>query len=1029
MAFDGALDMDTTPSEAPHSADLAETLFDATRAELSARAPPLSTYRLQLHPGFGFQAARAVIPYLARLGVGALYSSPLLKATPGSEHGYDVVDHGQLNPELGTPEDLDRLCEALAAHRMGHVLDTVPNHMGIERGNALWDDVLENGPASRYANTFDIDWRPVKAELEDKVLLPVLGDQYGIVLERGELVLEYAGSGFWVRYYDRRFPIGPRGYGLILGHGLEALERELGPDHESFLELRSILTAIEHLPRRTDTSAALVTERGREKEVIKRRIAALWRKSGSVAAFLERNVRELNGVPGDPRSFDLLDELLQHTCSYRLAHWRVAGEEINYRRFFDINGLAAIRVEDPEVFDEAHQLPLKLLREGKATGLRIDHPDGLFDPTAYFEHLQQRFFLERARALHADGGSAVPFEALSPWLTARWREEVARDPGSPLRKALYVVVEKIQGGRERIPDAWAVHGTTGYRFANAISGVFVDRSHERGFNALYARFIGHPVDYEALLYEKRRLVLSGSMASEVNGLARALNRISERNRRTRDFTLNSLRRALVELVACFPVYRTYVDHSPELDPRDVRYLEETIARAKRQDLGLNVSIFDFLGDILLRRYPEHLTQAEREERLRFAMKLQQLTGPVMAKGLEDTVFYLYNRLSSLNEVGGEPERFGTTLSTFHARNQDRAVRWPSAMLSSSTHDTKRSEDVRARLSVLSEVPALFRRAIQEWARLNARHKTEVGGKPAPDANAEYLFYQTVVGAWPMGSPPPDELDAFRVRMRAYLLKATKEAKVETSWVNPNPAYDAAVARFVDQALDPVAGRAFLKSAEAFKRRIERAGQLNALGQAVLKLTSPGTADVYQGCELWDLSLVDPDNRRPVDFGLRARLLEGLDAALVQDRPGLCRELLQHPDDGRVKLFVHAELLRYRRANEALFRTARYEPLQTQGPEAERLIAFCRVAGLREGGVRELVVAVPRLVFAFVDQGLPLAEAFTGTNLVLPGAGRGTTLRSLFTGREVPVEAGPAGGTVPAAALFEDFPVAVLERET
>lgn len=1025
MAFEGAQDPDTTLPEAedPPSPE-AHALFAAVREELEARAPPLSTCRLQLHPGFGFQAARAVVPYLARLGVGALYSSPILKAAPGSAHGYDVVDHTQLNPELGTPEDFDALCQTLRAHGLGQVLDTVPNHMGIERGNALWDDVLENGPASRHARTFDIDWHPAKAELEDKVLLPVLGDQYGVVLERGELVLEHAAGGFWIRYHDRRFPVGPRGYGLILGHRLDALEQELGADHPSLIELKSILTAIAHLPLRTDTAQAQVAERGREKEVIKRRIAELGRASGSVAAHLERNVRELNGVPGEPRSFDLLDALLQHACSYRLAHWRVAGEEINYRRFFDINGLAAIRVEDPEVFDEAHRLPFQLLREGKVTGLRIDHPDGLFDPTAYFEHLQERFFLERARDRHAASGSGTPFEALAPRLSVLWREELALCPRSPLRKALYVVVEKIQGGRERIPDAWAVHGTTGYRFANAISGVFVDRSHERELNALYARFIGHALDYEALVYEKRKLILSVSMASEVNGLARELNRISELNRRTRDFTLNSLRRALVELIACFPVYRTYVDGSPELDARDVQYLEETLARAKAQDPGLNVSIFDFLGDILLRRHPEHLTAPERAQRLRFAMKLQQLTGPVMAKGLEDTVFYLYNRLSSLNEVGGEPERFGTPLATFHARNQDRAARWPSAMLSSSTHDTKRSEDVRARISVLSEIPALFRRALGEWSRLNARHKTEVQGRPAPDANTEYLFYQTVVGAWPMGTPSAEELDAFRSRLREYLLKATKEMKLQTSWVNPNPAYDAAVARFVERALDPSSGRAFLRSAEAFKRRIEKPGQLNALGQAVLKLTSPGTADVYQGCELWDLSLVDPDNRRPVDFALRARLLEALDVGLAQDRRGLCRELLARLDDGRVKLLLHAVLLRHRRANPALFRRGRYQPLETRGPEAERLIAFRRTLG-----EAELWVAVPRLLFALLDSGRALAEAFAGTNLVLPGEGRRTTLRSLFTGREVRVEATPEGGTVSAAALFEDFPVAVLERET
>jgi (1->4)-alpha-D-glucan 1-alpha-D-glucosylmutase len=997
--------------------DLGEALFLRVKSELLALETPLSTYRLQLHKGFGFRDARAVLPYLDKLGVHALYSSPVLRAMPGSTHGYDVIDHGQLNPELGSPEDHERLCEEVRARRMAHVLDTVPNHMGIERGNRLWDDVLENGPASRYARTFDIEFDPVKAELRDKVLLPVLGDQYGVVLERGELKLEFTGGGFSLRYYEKLYPIGPRGYALILGHRLEALERELGADHKSFIELQSILTSIAHLPTRVEIEPATVAERAREKEVIKRRLGELARASASVAAFIDRNVREINGTPGEPRSFDLLDRILSEHCAYRLAHWRVAGEEINYRRFFDINGLAAVRVEDEQVFEEAHQLPLRLLREGLITGLRIDHPDGLFDPTAYFLRLQERFFLERARAHCGRIAPAADFSALEHGLRERWRNEIAEHPNSPLRKALYVVVEKIQGGRERIPDAWAVHGTTGYRFANAVTGLFVDGGNERALTEIYERFIGQRVDFGQLVYQKKKLILSASMSSEVNQLARELNRISEMNRRTRDFTLNSLRRALVEFIALFPVYRTYVDDSRELDARDLQYIEWTIAHAKEQDPTTNASIFDFLADILLRRYPDFLDEDERRVWLRFAMRLQQVTGPVMAKGLEDTVFYVYNRLVALNEVGGEPERFGIDLDTFHVRNQERARDWPAALLTTSTHDTKRSEDVRARISVLSELPLEWRTALRRFVRQNARHKRPVHDRPAPDANDEFLFYQTVLGAWPMGMRAGEAgWDEFSRRIRDYMLKAIKEAKVNTSWTNPDAAYDEATAYFVERALDPKEGRVFLRGAEELVRRIERPGQLNALGQVLMKLASPGTADVYQGCELWDLSLVDPDNRRPVDFALRAQLLEGLEKAWAADPKALCRELVAQMNDGRVKLFLHWRALWLRRELPEVFRRGDYLPLEAAGPRAENLVAFARTQG-----PHAVIAGTPRLVANLTEKD-SLAEAFAGTQLVLPAALAGRTFVDVFTGEALTA----TDGKLDVGACLANFPGILLK---
>jgi (1->4)-alpha-D-glucan 1-alpha-D-glucosylmutase len=995
----------------------ARALLDQVREELLAEAgTPLSTYRVQLSGAFTFHAAARVVPYLRRLGITHLYASPILQAAPGSTHGYDVVNHQAVNPELGGSRGLDALSDALQAAGLGLLLDVVPNHMGIEQGNALWMDVLENGPSSFHARSFDIDWDPVKEELKDKVLLPVLGDQYGQSLERGELRLIYERGAFFVRYHDRRFPLAPCQYSRVLGLGLEELARTLPPEDPALVELRSVLTAIEHLPRPTETDLARVLERKREKEVIKRRLHAIVEQSPAIAAHLEENLRTFNGDPADPRSFDRLDDLLD-ACSYRLAHWRVAGEEINYRRFFDVNGLAAIRVEDPEVFEQAHAVVFHLLAEGKVSGLRIDHPDGLLDPTAYFLDLQERYFLIRARRRCERDG--LRWEELAGPLAALYREEVRAHEDHPLRRALYVVVEKIQGGKERIPSAWAVHGTVGYRFANVVTGLFVDRSAEAALTETYHRFIGREVDYPQLVYEAKRLVLTTSMSSEVNVLARELNRISELSRRTRDFTLDSLRRALVELISLFPVYRTYVDGWREVDTRDEQYVTWAIARARRHDPATNASLYDFLQDVLLRRSPAGTSAAEREVRLRFAMKVQQLTGPAMAKGLEDTAFYRYHRLTSLNEVGGEPERFGCTTATFHLRNQERAEQWPSSLLATSSHDTKRSEDVRARIDVLSEVPDEWRAAVRRWARLNARHKTAVRDRPAPDANDEYLYYQTLIGAWPMGDGLPDP--SFQARMARYMEKAIKEAKLHTSWINPEQAYDAAVQRFVERTLDGAHSRAFLESARAFKRHIERTGQHNALGQVVLKLASPGVADFYQGGELWDLSLVDPDNRRPVDLAARLALLDRLDRQARRDPVRLCRSLARHMTDGRVKLYLTAQGLRLRRRRAGLFRQGDYRPLDVDGPLEQRLVAFARH---HQGAW--VVAAAPRLVHRLLARGRSLGEGYRGTAILLPRELGEVPLTSVFTGRKVRARKTKAAPALDAGELLREFPVVLLE---
>ena len=992
--------------------ELYAELRAAAQSGRCATRRPASTYRLQLTKDFGFERAAAVVPYLHALGVTDLYLSPILEAAPGSTHGYDTVDHGRISLELGGEAAYAALCEALARHGLGQIVDFVPNHMGVGPQNAWWMEVLENGPSSRYAYFFDVDWRPVKAELENKVLIPVLGDQYGVVMEKGELRLERQGGTFYIRYWDHRFPVAPRSVPQVLSHRLEELRDALGPEEPSVWELESICTSLQKLAPRSETDAQKVAERAREKEVAKRRLLGLCEASPAVREHVDGNVALFNGRPGEPRSFDLLDRLLD-SQAYRLAHWRVAGEEINYRRFFDVNGLAAIRMEDERVFDEAHRLLLDLVRQGKVNGLRIDHPDGLYDPTAYFQRLQASALLEQGRAIAERRGAALEAGSAA---ALRARLEAGLAAGELPPRPLYVVAEKILSSHERMPEAWAIDGTTGYEFLAAASGLFVDASAEESLTEGYARFTGLRQDFRDIAYQNKRIITSSSMASEINMLVNRLNRISETNRRTRDFTLNELRRALVEFVSHFPVYRTYVTPAGEVDERDRRYVEATLLRARRRSPVTDPSIYDFLRDVLLLRYPDGLAEAEQHQWLEFTLKLQQVTGPVTAKALEDTSFYVYDRLVSLNEVGGEPREFGTSVKAFHALNAARRERWPGSLAATSTHDTKRSEDVRVRIAALSEVPREWRALLARWARHHRHLKTDVDGEAAPDRNDELLLYQTLVGTFPDPAPRPgsEEHAAYAGRITAYMQKAIREAKVHTSWTNVDAEYEQAVTRFTEGVL---AAPDFLESFVPFARRVAAAGRISSLSQVALKLASPGPCDIYQGCELWDLSLVDPDNRRPVDFALRTRLLdelgrraEGAPAA----RAALAREVSQ-PDalrDGRAKLLLLRQGLRLRRERPALFLEGDYLPLTVEGPHADRVVAFAR----RQGGAA-LVCVAPRLTLGLLDDGGAPTTRWEG-RVALP-AGFPGPLADVVTGARR--EAGELG----LADLFSDFAVALL----
>jgi (1->4)-alpha-D-glucan 1-alpha-D-glucosylmutase len=991
---------------------------------------PAATYRLQFNAAWTFRDARDLVPYLHALGISDLYASSYLAARAGSTHGYDVIDHSRLNPEIGDEAEYRGLVDALRAAGMGQVVDVVPNHMGIgESANRWWMDVLENGPSSPYAEYFDIDWDPIRPELVNRVLLPILGDQYGRVLENRELVLEYDAGTLAVRYYGTRLPVDPGSTIPILLHRQDALAAALDAGDPRLQEYQSIVTALRNLPARTETAPERVQERRREKEVVRRRLAELVESCPPVRAAIEETLAVFNGKPGDPRSFDLLDQLLADQ-PYRLAHWQVAADEINYRRFFDINDLAAIRMEHPGVFRETHALIFRLVEDGSVTGLRIDHPDGLYDPLGYFAALQRERFGQLARAPGAPPGPAEGGAELDPATASALEQFVRRcepEPAAPGCRPLYVVAEKILGTGERLPARWAIHGTTGYEFMNLVGGLFVDRAGERGMTAAYVAFTGRRTAFPDMVYVAKQLILEVSMSSELSVLGRVLDRLSERNRYSRDFTLNSLTKALREVIACFPVYRSYIDgRSAELALQDRACVEVAVAFAKRRNPAISPSVFDFVRDTLLLRGPDHADESHRAAQLAFVQRFQQLTAPVTAKGVEDTAFYRYHRLVSLNEVGGDPDRFGVTVEEFHRQCVARQRDWPGSLSATSTHDTKRGEDVRMRIHVLSELPRQWRAAVTRWHRHNRRHLGRVDGAEAPDRNDEYLLYQTLVGAWPLEPLEGDAAARFRERVEQYMLKAAREAKVHTSWISPNEPYEAALRAFVGRILDAAHGRAFLDDFATFHPPIARVGMVNALAQALLKITVPGVPDFYRGTELWDLNLVDPDNRRPVDFARRRALLSELDARTGPgaDLAGLARELLGAWPDGRVKLYTIRRALAVRRAAAALFRDGEHAPVSVEGAAASHVCAFARRLGDR------VVLAVaPRLTARLTGGGreLPLGPGvWRDTVLALPDGIARQGYRDAFTGAILEPGEREGGRALRLADVLAGFPVALLE---
>lgn len=1035
----------------------------AIESLVASHRAPSATYRVQFNAGFTFDHAHAIADYLHDLGISHIYASPIFQARQGSTHGYDVCDPTIVSATLGGEAGLDALSAALAERHMGLVLDIVPNHMGInDPCNTWWLNVLESGPSSEYASFFDIEWNPVKPELRNRVLLPILEDQYGNVLEAGKLRLLFEDGAFWITYYKNRLPIAPRTYLPILnrilarltpagpGRDTETLTAltasthapDTSADADPRIELASIITAVGHLPEPTETDPEKRAERAREKEVIKRRLVALCQSSREMAALFDAVVAELNGRPDDPASFNELDALLEAQI-YRLAHWRVAGEEINYRRFFDINDLAALRVELPRVFQATHALAFRLLAEGKVSGFRVDHPDGLYDPVAYFARLQERHLrsaLQREMGLDDTPELA---EEVGRWV----RERAAAQQRQGCRWPLFVVAEKILSEREPLPLDWAVCGTTGYDFLASANGLFIHPAHANRFTAIYEQYLGEGVDFERIALDAQKLIMKGALASEINELSHEIERIGERNRHYRDFTLYNLRVAVREVMASLPVYRTYINaETGAVSERDRKVLTAAIRQAARRRSDIDASVFRFVEDTLLLRNLKTFGEQDRVSVRNWVMKFQQISGPVMAKGVEDTTFYRYHRLVSLNEVGGHPVQFGTTVEQFHRDNARRATHWPHSMLTTSTHDNKRSEDVRTRVDVLSELPDVWAAALAEWSELNAGARTALAdGMHAPDRNDEYLFYQTLLGTWPFASPPTEgdspwgflwqpaagpQHEEYAARITTYMQKAVKEAKIHGSWISPDEAYDEGLAAFVSRLLSPEPENRFLASLAPLARRVAYFGQFNALAQTVLKLTSPGLPDIYQGNELWDLSLVDPDNRRPVDYARRQQALAAIrdrEAAMPapnavngNGRLALAHELLDASHDGCIKLYVTYRTLNYRRSHDAFFADAAYQPLTATGTHAGHVVAFARTAG--EGHV---IVVVPRLVATLMGEREtpPIGgEVWQDTRLTLPAEWTGMAYRNLFTGEHL---AAPA---LPLGQVLGHFPVAVLVPE-
>jgi (1->4)-alpha-D-glucan 1-alpha-D-glucosylmutase len=922
---------------------------------------PLVTYRIQFNSDFDFQAAQAIVPYLKELGVSDLYASPIFTARKGSTHGYDVVNPQEINPELGGIEKFDELIQVLKKYEMGWLQDIVPNHMAFDSQNKMLVDVLENGSDSEFHNFFDINWDHHYADLRGRVLAPFLGKFYGDCLESGELQVHYEEGGLSLHYYDLKFPLRIESYIQILNHDLGVLREKLGREDPNFVKLLGVLYAVKYIPS---------GEEGRERYdqivFIKRMLWDLWNDCPEIREFIENNIKLLNGEPGNSESFARLDALLSEQF-FRLAYWKVGNEELNYRRFFTVNDLISMRVEDQNVFDQTHQFIFELVQNGKITGLRVDHIDGLYNPAQYLIRLREN----------------VP--------------------------DTYVVVEKILEENEELPLNWSIQGTTGYDYMTKVNNLFCQRTSQSEFDAVYYAFVGRATAYESLTDENKRMIIGKHLAGDIDNLAHLLKRLSVRHRYASDFTMYGLKRALVEVLALFPIYRTYISREGSRKA-DQDCMKQLLAKAKEKTPN-SANELHFMEKFLLLEFDDSLTEEDKSLWLDFLMRLQQYTGPLMAKGVEDTVMYIYNRLISLNEVGSNPGHFGISSEDFHTFNYDRCTQWPHTMSATATHDTKRGEDARARINVLSEIPHEWEEHLKQWHQINEPLKTAVEGLDVPDRNDEYFFYQTLIGSLPFKS---EEFPSFVDRLKAYLVKAIREAKVHTNWIRPDNDYEDAFINFAESVLKESDDNLFLQSFLPFQQKIQHYGICNSLSQTLLKFASPGVPDIYQGSELWDLSMVDPDNRRPVDFNKRSEFLKKIKSK--KNTLKLIEELLKAPEDGRLKLFLIHQVIQARRAHAELFQRGGYQKLTILGSMKEHVVAFAR-----DLGDMRAIAVVPRFLTQVVKEGeYPVGEQVWQETRILQPPGSSSIWLDAITGQEV-----QGNDTLWLKEILSHFPVALL----
>src|SRR5580704_16531047 len=955
-----------------------------------------STYRLQFNKDFTFQAATKIVDYLADLGITHVYASPILTARRGSTHGYDVTDPTRLNPELGTEGDFNVFREKLRERGMGLILDIVPNHMSASSENSWWMDVLENGPESAYASYFDIDWRPPSRILEGKVLLPVLGRPFGEALEHLELKPIVLEGKFFVQYFDSLFPLAPATYHLILRRRLNELREALGEHSPPFQEYSGIAAAAAALTDLSDSTTArdAGADRRLRFESLRQRLRQLMTQDPKISEFVSQNLSGIQGQAKDPSSFSSLETLLaqQH---YLLAHWQNVNEEINYRRFFTINDLVGQRMQDPLVFEATHALILRMIEQSSLDGLRIDHIDGLRDPLGYLRQLTERV---ASSATHAAPTPESP---------------VTNGGAAP---ALPIFVEKILARNERLPNGWPVAGTTGYDFVNALNAFFVDPKGAGQIEKIYSRFIGKEIAYDELLYQKKKLVMSILLGVEIRAAGQQFQMLARNDRYAREIPRLELNQVLIEVTAQLSVYRTYISNL-DVAEEDKRRIEQAIERARLKAPQLSAPAFDFLRDVLLLLNRPHLLPGQREARLAFVMRWQQFTGPIMAKAFEDTFLYVYNPLISLNEVGGDPRPSTAPSADFPQFVASRLRDWPCALNATTTHDTKRGEDVRARISVLSEIPGEWREHLDRWSKLNASYRKSIDGQPAPDRNEEIFLYETLLGAWPL---EVSDFSSLTDRMQTYAIKATREAMVHTRWTQPNLRHARALQDFVASIVRSRSHSGFLRDFTGFQERIAYYGMINGLGQALLKIASPGIPDFYQGSELWDLRLVDPDNRQPVDFVKRNAMLKNLPQS-GEITPALLGDLTHNWRDARIKLYLIWKALQFRGESTVLFSEGEFLSIDTRGKRFEHVAAFAR--RYKKDWV---LIVVPRwLARGRYPTGSTGSDRFWENTEIKLNKTAPSSWKSMLTGENFETRNSGARRGLPLRDLLRNFPVGLL----